>query len=107
MINAEYFWLNIVFLALGAISVRGSIIALSAKINISQKWREIFSFIPAAVFPAFIAPAVFFHQGKVAWVAGHERVIILVFATGVSYLTKNTLATIAFGLISLYLLGQI
>jgi branched-subunit amino acid transport protein len=103
MIESGYFWNNIFFLAVGTIAIRGSIIAVSAKINISNRWREIFSYIPAAILPAFVAPAAFFHQGRVAIAHGKERFFILLLATGVCYLTRSTLATIVFGLLSLYL----
>lgn len=104
MIETSYFWTNIAFLAAGTIAIRLSLIAASSKIKISDRTKEIFSFIPAAILPAFIAPAVYFHQGHVDWMAGKERLVVMVFATAVSYYTRSTLATIAFGLGSLYLL---
>ncbi|MGZ5278497.1 MAG: AzlD domain-containing protein, partial [Pseudobdellovibrionaceae bacterium] len=73
MIEASYFWMNVAFLALGTIGIRVSLIAASAKIKISDRTKEIFSYIPAAILPAFIAPAVFFHEGHVTWLAGKER----------------------------------
>jgi len=106
MIDTEYFWLNIFFLSLGTIAIRGSIIALSAKVKISDRIKEIFSFIPAAILPAFVAPAVFFHQGRVEWALGKERFFIMILATAVSYYSRSTLATIIFGLLTLYVVTQ-
>lgn len=107
MIETTYFWWNIVALALGTILIRGSIIAVSSKIVISDRTKKIFSFIPAAILPAFIAPAVFFHKGHVGIVFGKERMIILVAATLVCFISRSTLATIGFGLVSLYLVTQV
>ncbi len=107
MIETSYFWTCIVVLALGTISIRLSLIAVSSKIKISDRTKEIFSYIPAAVLPAFVAPAAFFHQGTVTWLAGKERLLVMVFATVVSYFTKSTLATIVFGLVTLFLLTWI
>lgn len=103
MIPLKYFWLNILFLSLGTLAIRASIIAVSSRVYISARVRTLFSFIPAAVLPAFVAPAVFFHQGEVAWLLNKERLFILAFATAVCYFTRSTLATIAFGLIALFL----
>ena len=90
-------------LAFGTLAIRGSIIAVSRKLKISERIKEFFSFIPAAILPAFIAPSVFFHEGKAAVIFGKERFVILIFATIVCYFSRSTLATIVFGLGSLYL----
>ena len=104
MIEKDYFWLNIFLLALGTLSIRSSLILASRRLQISDRVRQLFGFIPAAVLPAMIAPAVFFHQGSVQVLHGKERVATLVLAIGVAYLSRNTLATIVFGLGTLYLL---
>ena len=103
MIEPAYFWRIVFFLAVGTLAIRGSIIFLSNRIKISDWWREIFSYIPAAILPAFIAPAVFFHEGHIQWMAGRERFAVLILATAVCYYTRNTLATISFGLFMLYM----
>lgn len=103
MIPLGYYWLNIALLAIGTIAIRGSIIALSARAKISDRLKELFTFIPAAILPAFIAPAVFFHQGEVSWMMGKERVVVLILAAILCWVTRSTLATVGFGLLALYL----
>lgn len=103
MIPQGYYWLNIVLLAIGTIAIRGSIIAISARAKISDRLKELFTFIPAAILPAFIAPAVFFHQGQVAWLLSKERVVVLILAAILCWITRSTLATVGFGLLALYL----
>ncbi len=103
MIPQGYYWLNIALLAVGTIVIRGSIIALSARVKISDRLKELFTFIPAAILPAFIAPAVFFHQGEVSWMMGKERVVVLILAAILCWVTRSTLATVGFGLLALYL----
>lgn len=100
--NTLYYWQNVLLLAVGTLAIRGSIIALSSRIKITERWKEIFSYIPAAILPAFIAPAVFFHQGQIEWLAQKERFVVLVFATAVCYYTRSTVITIGFGLVALY-----
>lgn len=106
MIESDYFWSNVFCLALGTLAIRGSIIAISAKIQISDRWKEIFSFIPAAILPAFVAPAVFFHQGHVDWAFGKERFFVLLLASAICYFSRSTLATIGCGLFLLFLLNS-
>ncbi|MES2855210.1 MAG: AzlD domain-containing protein [Bdellovibrionota bacterium] len=105
MIDSNYFWINIAFLSIGTFSIRFSIIALSARVKINERVKQLFSYIPSAVLPAFIAPAVFFHQGHVAWAFEKERLIVLILASAVCYFFRSTLATIAFGLVALYVIS--
>jgi branched-subunit amino acid transport protein len=107
MIDAHYFWIVVVFLAIGTIAIRGSIIAISGKFEISDRMRELFTFIPAAIIPAIVAPMVFFHHGKVDWLGGRERLWVLILATIVCYFTRHMVATVVFGLLSLYIVIQI
>lgn len=107
MIPAEYFWLNIAALALGTIGIRYSLIAVSGRVKITDRTKEIFTYIPAAILPALVAPMVFFHHGTVEWIWGKERAFVLLLTTVVCALTRSTLATILFGLIGLYVIGMI
>jgi branched-subunit amino acid transport protein len=107
MISQDYFWYNVIVLAIGTISIRLSIILISTRIKITDRVREYFSFIPAAILPAFIAPVAFYHQGSVSYLFGKERFVIMIFATVVCFFSKSTLATIVSGLVALYLLTQV
>jgi branched-subunit amino acid transport protein len=106
MIPNEYLWSNILLLGIGTFFIRFSIIAISARVKISERIKELFSFIPAAILPAFVAPMVFFHQGTVDWLLGKERLFILCLAAVLCYFTRSTLLTIAFGLAALFLMSN-
>lgn len=106
MINPNYFWIVIFFLSIGTFLLRFSLIALSSRVTISDRTKEILSYIPAAVLPAFIAPAVYFHKGQVDWIFGKERILALAFATIILLLTRSILLTIVSGLLILYLVSQ-
>ena len=106
MIEANYFWRNILFLAIGTMFIRGTFIAMSSRMKISDRWRQIFSFIPAAILPAFVAPAVFYNEGHQAWLLGKERFCVLVISTAVCFYSKSTLITILFGLGLLYFINR-
>lgn len=106
MINPNYFLLNVALLVAGTIIIRGSFIFYSHRITITPKLRELFTFIPAAIFPAIMVPAAFFHQGQVEWLAGKERFAVLILASAFCFFVRQTFAVILFGLCALYLLVQ-
>ena len=103
MIESGYFWQIVFFLAIGTFSIRFSIIGLSSRVVISPRMREIFSFIPASVLPALVAPMVFFHQGKAEWIYGKERFLVLLLASVICYFSRSMVITIVSGLVTLYL----
>ncbi|WP_127716275.1 AzlD domain-containing protein [Halobacteriovorax sp. HLS] len=103
MIRSVDFWIVVGFLSVGTLIIRSSVILLSNKFTFSDRAKEIFSFIPAAVIPAIIMPMVFFHKGEVDVLLGKERMLVLTFSAIICYLTKSMLITILFGLICLYL----
>ncbi len=105
MIDPQDFWNNVFLLAIGTLAIRGSIIAISSRVQIGERTRELFTFIPAAILPAFIAPAVFFHRGSVDALLGKERFVVLGLATVLCYFTRSTLATVGCGLVALYALS--
>lgn len=102
MINAAYFWTIIFCVMIGTLTIRASLILAAARIRMPERAREMFSFFPAAIFPAFIVPVAFFHQGHSELLFGKERLWVLFAAAVVCLWTRSTLATILFGLIALY-----
>ncbi len=102
MIGSGYFLINVIALTIGTIFIRGFFIALSGKMKISTKVKELFTFIPAAIFPALIMPATFFHKGSVELFLGKERFLILLASAVVCYFIRNTLFIISFGLFLLF-----
>lgn len=106
MINADYFWFNIIILAIGTFIIRGFLIFLSSRIKFSQSTKDMFSFIPVSILPAMVAPMVYFHQGHVSFLLGKERLFVLFFATIFCYIFKSMIWTIVFGLLFLYFLNQ-
>ena len=103
MIDNNYFLLNVALLVVGTIIIRGFFIALSGKMVISSKVKELFTFIPSAIFPALVIPATYFHQGTVELIAGKERFLILLISGIACYFVRNTLFVICFGLLLLFL----
>lgn len=107
MIQADYFWRIVTLLAIGTFALRFSIIAVFGKIKVTERLKEVFTFIPAAVLPAIIAPMVFFHKGDVTWAFERERLFVLIVAIIVSYKSKSMFATVSVGLALLFLITQL
>lgn len=106
MIDSYTLWATILILALGTFLIRVSVIAMSDRFEITETHREFFSYIPAAIIPAIVLPLVFYHPGKISWLANKERLMILILASAVCWWTRSMLITIAFGLITLYAVTQ-
>lgn len=100
-IDASAFWVNVAVLAVGTVSIRGSIISISSRLKISERMKELFSFIPAAILPALLTPMIFFHSGSVTWLGGKERLAVALVTAGVTAYTRSTLWTMLFGMAAL------
>lgn len=105
--DSTYFWICIALMSIGTFAIRYSVIAMSDRLEISDRHRELFSFIPAAIFPALTVPMVFFHQGQVDWLLRKERLLVLILALLVSLVLRSMVVTLVFGLFALYLLTSI
>ena len=105
-ISDQYFWTVIFSLAVGTIAIRGSIIAASSRFRISDRMKEAFSFIPAAVLPAMAVPMVFYHKGHQEWLLGKERFVILVLASILAVYSRKMTVVLIFGLVALYVASQ-
>ncbi|OIQ20042.1 MAG: hypothetical protein BM556_06020 [Bacteriovorax sp. MedPE-SWde] len=103
----DNFWLVVIFLGLGTFLIRYSFFYLSDKVKISERAKRSLTFIPCAIFPALLAPMVFFHEGSNAVLLNKERLVAFLIATYICYKSKNILVTIISGLAILYGLTQI
>jgi len=79
-------------------------IALLKKEMFNDRVREVLSYVPSAIFPAIIFPAIFLDNSGVLDVENNPKVIAAIIATIIGVLSKNILATIFSGLISYWML---
>jgi branched-subunit amino acid transport protein len=103
MIEPKYFLVCTVLLAIGTFAIRYSFVAIAGRLKLGPETRQLFTYIPAAIFPALTIPATFFHQGQVAAFMGKERFLVLIIAAVACYFVRNTLFIVALGLGLLYL----
>ena len=67
---------------------------------LSTKLKQVLGYVPAAVFPAIIFPAVFLNESGFLVNINDPKIIAATIAIIVGYFAKNVIATILAGLIS-------
>jgi len=97
-------WSLIIYCGLITFLTRFSMIALLKKEMFNDRVREVLSYVPSAIFPAIIFPAIFIDNSGVLDVENNPKVIAAIIASIIGIISKNILATIFSGLISYWFL---
>ena len=79
-------------------------IALLKKEMFNDRIREILSYVPSAIFPAIIFPAIFLDNSGDFQLENNPKIMAAVIAMIVGIISKNIIATIFSGLASYWLL---
>ena len=79
---------------------RFSMIALLKKEMFNERIREILTYVPSAIFPAIIFPAIFLDDTGSLQLTDNPKILAAVIAMVTGIVSRNILATILFGLIS-------
>tara|TARA_A100001011_G_C14272629_1_gene827677 strand:- start:1118 stop:1429 length:312 start_codon:yes stop_codon:yes gene_type:complete len=93
----------IIYCGLITFLTRFSMIALLKKEMFNDRIREVLSYVPSAIFPAIIFPAIFLDNGSIQ-IEDNPKILAALIATIVGILTKNVIATIFSGLASYWAL---
>ncbi len=75
-------------------------IALLKKEMFNDRIREVLSYVPSAIFPAIIFPAIFLDNSGTILLEDNPKILAAIIATVVGIFTRNILATIFSGLAS-------
>ena len=97
-------WLLITYCGLITFFTRFSMIALLKKEMFNERVREVLSYVPSAIFPAIIFPAIFLNNAGSIQIEDNPKILAAFIATIVGIFTKNTIATIFSGLVSYWFL---
>ena len=97
-------WSLIIYCGLITFFARFSMIALIKKKMFNDRVREVLSYVPSAIFPAIIFPAVFLDNSGVLDIERNPKIIAAIIATIIGVLSKNILATIFSGLIAYWII---
>jgi len=73
-------------------------IALLKKEMFNDRIREVLSYVPSAIFPAIIFPAIFLDESGFLQLENNPKILASIIAIIVGTLSKNIIATIVIGL---------
>ena len=79
-------------------------IALLKKEMFNDRIREVLSFVPSAIFPAIIFPAIFLDSSGNFQLENNPKIMAAVIAMLIGIISKNIIATIIAGLASYWFL---
>ena len=93
-------WFLIIYCGLITYLTRFSMIALLKKEMFNDRIREVLSYVPSAIFPAIIFPAIFLDNYGIIQLENNPKILAAIIATGVGIFSRSILATIFSGLAS-------
>mgnify|MGYP006121632481 CR=1 FL=1 len=79
-------------------------IALLKKEMFNERVREVLSYVPSAIFPAIIFPAIFLNNAGSIQIEDNPKILAAIIATIIAIFSKNIIATIFSGLASYWFL---
>ena len=91
-------WSLIIYCGLITYLTRFSMIALIKKEMFNDRLREILSYVPSAIFPAIIFPAIFLDDSGLFLIDDNPKILAAIIATSVGIFSKSIIATIFSGL---------
>ena len=97
-------WSLIIYCGLVTFFSRYLMIAILKKEMFTDRIREILSFVPSAIFPAIIFPAIFLDNSGDFHLENNPKIIAAIIATLIGVISKNIIATIISGLASYWFL---
>ena len=93
-------WALIIYCGLITFLTRFSMVALLKKEMFNDRVREVLSYVPTAIFPAIIFPAIFLDSSGSFDLTENPKILAAVIATCVGIFSRSILATIFSGLAS-------
>ena len=97
-------WILIISCGLVTFLTRFSMIALLKKEMFNDRIREVLSFVPSAIFPAIIFPAIFLDSSGDFQLENNPKIMAALIAMLIGIISKNIIATIIAGLASYWFL---
>ena len=93
-------WALIIYCGLITYLTRFSMIALIKKEMFNDRIREVLSYVPSAIFPAIIFPAIFLDNSGSLVFEDNPKIIAAIIATVIGIFSRSIIATIFSGLAS-------
>ena len=93
-------WALILYCGLVTYLTRFTMIALIKKEMFNDRIREILSFVPSAIFPAIIFPAIFINDTGSFQIEDNPKIVAAIIAVIIGIYSRSIIATIFSGLAS-------
>ena len=90
----------IIYCGLITFLTRFTMIAVLKKEMFNDRIREVLSYVPSAIFPAIIFPAIFLDSSGMIQLEDNPKILATIIAMGVGIFSRNIMATIFSGLAS-------
>ncbi len=94
----------IIYCGLITFLTRFSMIALIKKEMFNDRVREVLSYVPSAIFPAIIFPAIFIDNSGSVQIEDNPKILAAIIAMLVGVLSRNIILTILLGLLSYWVI---
>ena len=97
-------WVSIIVAGIINYLTRLSSILIINPNRMGKKTKQLLTYVPSAVFPAIIFPAVFLNNSGLFVEYNDPKVIAFIIAIIIGFFSKNIIFTILFGLISYWII---
>ena len=97
-------WITLIIAGIITFLLRFSMIALIKENSLSEKTKIVLSYVPSAVFPAIIFPAIFLDNSGLFDLENNPKILASIIAIIAGFMSKNIIATIFAGLASYWFL---
>ena len=97
-------WALIIYCGLITYLTRFSMIALIKKEMFNDRVRQVLSYVPSAIFPAIIFPAIFLNSSGSILIEDNPKILAALIATLIGIFSRSIIATIFSGLASYWFL---
>ena len=97
-------WALIIYCGLITYFTRFSMIALIKKEMFNDRVRQVLSYVPTAIFPAIIFPAIFLDNSGSILIENNPKIMAALIATLIGIFSRSIIATIFSGLASYWFL---
>ena len=97
-------WLSIIIAGILTYFTRMTMIALVSRDMLGDRIKAVLAYVPSAVFPAIIFPAIFINDYGNIIEMNDPKILAAIVAIVVGYFSRNVIATILSGLISYWII---
>ena len=97
-------WLSIIIAGILTYFTRMTMIALVSRDMLGDRIKAVLAYVPSAVFPAIIFPAIFINDYGSFIEMNDPKIFGAIVAIVIGYFSRNVIATILSGLISYWII---